>query len=310
MRAGTGFVGAARFMPQPSVFSENCLAILGPGLLGGSLALAARARWPGLRIQMWARRAVALEEVRRRVQADVVTTDLAEAVAGATLIVLATPVETMPGLAAQLVELGLGDKVLVTDVGSVKGMVVEQLEPLLAAAQAVFVGSHPMAGSERAGIEAARADLFEQAACLLTPTERTPAWAVERLRQFWVGLGCRVMEMSPAQHDREVARVSHLPHLMAAVTTLAGLAQDTSVLRCAGNGFRDTTRVAAGDPALWTGIVMQNRTEIVAAVRDAAGQIGQLLEMLESLDEDSLHQWFAEAKSLRDQLVPRAPTDA
>jgi prephenate dehydrogenase len=289
-------------MLEPSVPTETCLAILGPGLLGGSVALAARRRWPALRIQVWARRSGALAGVEALGVADRVTVDLAEVVAGATLVVLATPVETMPDLAAQLAALPLEKGAVVTDVGSVKGFVVERLEPLFAGGTAQFVGSHPMAGSERAGIEAARGDLFDGAACLVTPTAQTEGAAVERVRGFWQGLGCRVIEMSPEQHDRAVARVSHLPHLMAAVTTLAGLSRDPEVLRCAGNGFRDTTRVAAGDPGLWTGIVAQNRTEILAAVRDAEGQIRVLLEMLESLDEDSLCQWFAEAKSLRDRL--------
>jgi prephenate dehydrogenase len=289
-------------MLEPTVPSETCLAILGPGLLGGSVALAARRCWPALQIQVWARREGALAGVEVLGVADRVTTDLAEVVAGATMVVLATPVETMPELAAQLAALLLEKGAVVTDVGSVKGFVVDQLEPLFAGGAAVFVGSHPMAGSERAGIEAARGDLFDGAACLVTPTAQTEAAAVERVRGFWQGLGCRVIEMSPEQHDREVARVSHLPHLMAAVTTLAGLSQDPGALRCAGNGFRDTTRVAAGDPGLWTGIVAQNRTEILAAVREAEAQIRVLLEMLESLDEDSLCQWFAEAKSLRDRL--------
>jgi len=305
---GLGLLGGYSFMPDPTFIPERCLAILGPGLLGGSVALAARQRWPELRIQVWARRAEALAGVEALGVADRATSDLAAAVEGASLILLATPVETMPGLAKQLAALPLAEETMVTDVGSVKGCVVDRLEPLFAGGPAVFVGSHPMAGSERAGIEAARADLFEGAACLVTPTALSKTGATERVRCFWQGLGCRVIEMSPEQHDREVARVSHLPHLLAAATTLAGVSGDPEVLRCAGNGFRDTTRVAAGDPALWTGIVMQNRTEILAAVRDAEGQIRVLLEMLETLDEDRLRQWFAEAKSLRDRLAVPPPS--
>lgn len=302
-------VGCLDFMPSFSPAHETCLAILGPGLLGGSVALAARRRWPDLRIQMWARREEAVKQLQAMDLADVVSTDLGVATAGASLIVLATPVESMPSLAEQLVSLPLAADAVVTDVGSVKGFVVDRLEPMFSGSRATFLGSHPMAGSERAGIEAARADLFEKAACLVTPTALSNRKAVERVRAFWEGLGGRVIEMSPEQHDREVARVSHLPHLMAAVTTLAGVAGDSGVLRCAGNGFRDTTRVAAGDPGLWTGIVAQNRAEILAAVRDAAGQMGELLEMLETLDEDRLRQWFAQAKSLRDLLIASSRSD-
>lgn len=302
-RRWLGLLEGCLFMPDLPPHHETCLAILGPGLLGGSVALAARRCWPELKIHLWARRAKAVAQVRAMGLADVVSTDLSQVVAGASLIVLATPIEVMPDLAEQMVELPLEAGAVVTDVGSVKGFVVERLEPIFRGRAAAFVGSHPMAGSERAGIEAAREDLFEKAACLVTPTAATHPAAVERVRKFWQGLGCRVMEMTPQQHDREVARVSHLPHLLAAVTTKAGVAKDPGVLRCAGNGFRDTTRVAAGDPGLWTGIVMQNRDEILAAVRDAVGEMGELLEMLQTLDEDKLRQWFAEAKSLRDRLT-------
>ncbi len=289
-------------MPATAAAPEPRLAILGPGLLGGSLALAAKQRGMATHVSLWGRRQEIVDQILRDRVADSASTDLAEAVAGATLIVLATPVETMPGLAAQLTRLPLAPGALVTDVGSVKGAVVSALEPLFADTAATFIGSHPMAGSEKTGLDAALADLFDGAACILTPTESSPAAALRRLEAFWQSAGCRVLSMTPERHDAEVARISHLPHLMAGVTTLAALGADATPLRCAGNGFRDTTRVSGGDPALWTGIIAQNRAPILAAARDAATRLGELLEILESLDDDKLRQFLTAAKRLRDRL--------
>lgn len=272
------------------------------------MALAARQRGVAASVSLWGRRAEVVAQALQAGVADRASTDLAEAVTGATLIVLATPVEIMPDLAQQLAALLLAPGTLITDVGSVKGRVVEALAPVFAGGPAVFLGSHPMAGSEKTGLEAARANLFEGAACILTPTETTPAAAIRRLETLWTGVGCRVLSMSPERHDHDVARISHLPHLMAVVTTLAALGEDSTPLRCAGNGFRDTTRVAGSDPALWTGIVSQNRPQILDAVRAASGRLGELLEILESLDDDKLRAFLTAASQLRRQLpAPSAP---
>ncbi len=288
---------------------EPRLAVLGPGLLGGSLALAARRCGAAGAVALWGRRPEVVAQARAGAVADFASTDLAEAVAGASLIVLATPVETMPELAARLVALPLARGTLVTDVGSVKGPVVAALEPVFAGSGAVFIGSHPMAGSEKTGLEAARADLFQGAACILTPTGLSPQGDVARLEALWSRVGCRVLAMRPDEHDGEVARISHLPHLMAVVTTLAALGEDATPLRCAGNGFRDTTRVAGSDPELWTGIIGLNRGRVVEALRDARGRLGELLEILESLDDDKLRQFLAAARCLRQQLPALSALD-
>jgi len=306
--AGSGF-DTVVMSNDPAPSSETRLAVLGPGLLGASLALAAKVRWPEMEVALWARRPEAVRQVLEHRVAAQASTDLAEVVAGASLIVLATPVDTLGALAAQLAELPLAEGTVITDVGSVKGLVVAELEPMFSAGAASFIGSHPMAGSEKAGMAAARADLFHGATCVLTPTECSLPAALARVRAFWTGLGCRLVEFSPAEHDRLVARISHLPHLMAAVTTLAALSADRAPLDCAGNGFRDTTRVAAGDPDLWTGIIRQNHSEILTAVRDAAAQTAELLAILEALDEEKLRRFLSEAKRLRD-LLPALPASA
>ncbi|MES2594307.1 MAG: prephenate dehydrogenase/arogenate dehydrogenase family protein [Verrucomicrobiota bacterium] len=284
--------------------SERILSIYGPGLLGGSLALAVQERMPEVKLRFWARRESAAAAIQARgIQADFFT-DAAAAASGASLIILCTPVETMAGLAEKIVRADLADDCLITDVGSVKGSVVRELEPILGAR---FIGSHPMAGSEKTGVEAARANLFENAACLLTPSELTRPADLQRLRDFWIALGCRLLEFSADEHDHKVARISHLPHMMAAITTLAALRSDPSAVACVAGGFRDTTRVAGGDPGLWTGIAISNHAALIAQLREASTALGELMTILEGQDETALHQFLAEAKALRDTVVPVKP---
>lgn len=281
---------------------ERSIAIFSPGLLGGSLAKSILQRMPGTEIRIWARRPEAVEEVRRVIPEAFATSDMAEAMRGVSLVILCMPIQHMGTVARQMVECELAEDLIVTDVGSVKGSVVAELEPLFARSKAAFIGSHPMAGSQHTGLAHASGDLFHRAACLLTPTVRTSRPLLDRLRAFWLKLGCRIQEMSPEQHDRRVARISHLPHSMAVLTTLAALGRDSSVLDSAAGGFRDTTRVSGGDPAMWAGILMNNRAEVTSALQDASAVMTELVEILQSMDEEALRRFLARAKALRDLL--------
>jgi prephenate dehydrogenase len=280
------------------------VAILGPGLLGGSLLMALRARLPGVHLRAWGRRVEAVAELEALGLADVCSTDLAVVVKDADLVVICTPVRTMSDLGRELAKLPLAKQAVVTDVGSVKAMVVAGMEEALRDSGFEFVGSHPMAGSERAGLEAARVDLFEGQGCLITPTLFTTDRALGMAREFWQLMGCRLLMMSPEEHDRSVARISHMPHLAAAACTLAAMRDDPSVRLCAGNGFRDTTRVASGNADLWTGIVFENRQEVLDAVRSARDRFSDLVAMLENLDEVGVRHFLSEAKALRDTVLP------
>lgn len=286
------------------------IAILGPGLLGGSLLKALRKLLPSSHLRAWGRRETAMEQVAALTQgdgsrvADVASTDLRVVAEGADFIVLCTPVETMADLARDLAKLPVAPGCVVTDVGSVKASVVNALEQIFAGTPLQFIGSHPMAGSERAGLEAATVDLFERSTCILTPTLLTEAGAHQNARAFWRLVGCQVIEMSPEEHDRKVARISHLPRLAASVVTLAALHDDPTAAECMGNGFRDTAiRVASGDPGLWTGIIAANRAEVAAAVRDARERMDDLLAILEDGDDKALQLLLAQAKTLRDKLL-------
>lgn len=285
------------------------IAILGPGLLGGSLLLALRDRLPDAHLRAWGRDAGKMEKLAALKHngagvADVASTDLGSAVSDAQLVVLCTPVGAMPGLARELVKLPVASGCIITDVGSVKASVVVSLEQIFARTPLQFIGSHPMAGSELAGLEHATSDLFQGSTCLLTPTLLTESSALRTARTFWKHLGCVLIEMSPEEHDRKVARISHLPRLAASVLTLAALHDDPSAASCMGNGFRDTAiRVASGEPDLWTGIVAANRSEVLAAARDARDRFNDLVIMLENGDDKGLQRFLTEAKSLRDKLL-------
>jgi prephenate dehydrogenase len=280
----------------------NKIAIVGVGLLGGSLGLAIRRRGLARRVAGFVRRPATVAECRRLGAVDEPTLNLAEAVADAELIVLCTPLAQMRPLTERMLS-HLKRGAIVTDVGSVKASVVRELESLVARAGGCFVGSHPLAGAEKAGVAWARPDLFEGAVCVVTPTRRTNAEALRRVKLLWRALGARVLSLSPQQHDALLARSSHLPHLLAAALATLVLDQrrpQTQSLVCA-NGFRDTTRIASGSPEMWRDIALANRTHLRRALREFIGQLQRVQALLEKGDADALERWFATAKARRDQ---------
>ena len=275
------------------------LAIIGPGLLGGSIALAAR-RAGGWRTALWARRAAAVAEIAALGIADAASTDLRAIVAGADLVVLCVPIGAMPALAREIAD-AISDRTIVTDVGSVKASVVAELGAIFHG-RGRFVGSHPMAGSEQTGIGAARAELFDGAACIVTPDAATDAGALAEVRAFWQTLGARVLEVAPAAHDEIVALVSHLPHLLAATLVQTVLAENARAFEFCGPGFRDTTRVAAGPPAMWAEILRTNRD---AVRKSAEAMIEKLRGIITLLGQDEpMTAFLTQAKAQRDRLRP------
>lgn len=278
------------------------LAIFGPGLIGGSVALAARRHGLCARLALWSRDEAERAAARRLAAADLVTDDPAEAVRGADFVLLCAPPAALPTLAARIAP-HLEPDAVVSDVASVKAGLVEELTAIFPRpdeAGSRFVGAHPMAGAERSGLPAARADLFERCVCLLTPLAgRTEPGAVESVSRFWQGLGARVRLMTPQAHDEAVALVSHLPHLIAAA--LAGLPSEQAT-ECAGPGWRDMTRLAAGSPELWTEILSHNRAPVTYALRGLLSRLGEALELLEAGRESDLERFLAAAKLRRNAL--------
>jgi prephenate dehydrogenase len=256
------------------------LTVFGLGLLGGSVAKAARAEGLAREIVAVGRRRESLEPALHDGAVDRITTDVAEGVAGSDFCILATPVATLTSLLHRVWREAPDDTVL-TDVGSTKAAIVRTAETLGRERPLAFIGAHPMAGSEKSGYRVSRADLFKGALVILTPTDASVPSALERVRGFWEAVGARVMTLPPATHDRAVAAISHLPHLVADALVDAVLRMDPRFLDVAAAGFRDTTRIAASSPTVWREIFQENREalgEALAAFRRALDDLDALIE--------------------------------
>jgi prephenate dehydrogenase len=278
----------------------HCVAILGPGLLGASLALALRRRGDS-HVSLWARREETVREISERGFAELVSRDLQKVIAGAETIVLCTPIGVMAALAREIVP-HLAPRTLVTDVGSVKAPVVADLNAIFAG-RARFIGSHPMAGSDKTGHATASASLFDDRVCILTPNAMTTPDTITDAIDFWQSVGCRVATLSPSEHDEVVALVSHLPHLLAATLMHVVAHQSPNAFAFHGPGFFDHTRVAAGAPEMWAEILRLNRDAVRAG---AEAMIEKLREITTLLDrERPMTDFLTQAKALRDAL--RAP---
>ena len=291
---------------NPAVLFRK-IALVGVGLLGGSLALAIRARGLAAVVQGYVRRESSIAECAHAGLPDFATTDLLAAVRDADLIILCTPLAQMRGLTEKLLP-ALKKGALVSDVGSVKASVVADLETLVTEAGAHFVGAHPMAGGEQPGISAARADLFSNAVCIITPTPATNAAALQRTEEFWRALGTRLLKMTPLLHDELVARSSHLPHSLAAALASYVLqpAHPKEQPHLCATGFRDTTRVASGSPEMWRDIALANRVPLSQALGELTEQLQTLQRAVATGDAATIEKFFTTAKQRRDGWCAQA----
>lgn len=278
------------------------LVVVGVGLLGGSVAKAARAQGRARQIVGVGRDPRRLEPAVADGTLDRATTDLVDGLRDADLVVLAAPVAAIERL-LQAAWDAVPAEALVTDVGSTKAGIVRTARRLGARRPVRFVGSHPMAGSEQSGYAAARADLFRDATVVVTPTDGGEPAAVKEVAAFWEGLGAgRVLTMEPEAHDRAVAAVSHLPHLVACALVDAVERLDPGAFDLAGRGFRDTTRIAAGHPEVWEEIFLANRTELGAATREFLRALAELTRLADAGDAAGLRQALARIKARREAL--------
>ena len=277
------------------------LSLVGLGLLGGSVAKAARAASLAQEIVGVGRNPKSLEPALRERAVDRITTDLAEGVRGADMIVLATPVATLERQLPAVWE-AASSHALLTDVGSTKAGIVRAAEALGASRPLGFVGSHPMAGSNLSGFSVARADLFCGATVILTPTDRTPSEPIKRVTEFWEAMGGRVTVMDPATHDRAVAAISHLPHLVVDALVAAVVDMDPRFLDVAARGFKDTTRIAASDPTVWREIFQQNREALAEAIAAFRGALGRLEGILATGDDAAIESALEAIRQTRAEL--------
>ena len=277
------------------------ITIVGVGLLGGSIGLAVRRRRLAGEIAGYVRRAASVKDCEQAGAVDYAVTDLLAAVSQADLVILCTPLAQMPALAQQILP-ALKRGAIVTDVGSVKAEVVRELEPIIAKSGAHFMGSHPMAGGEKMGVLAARADLFDNAVCIVTPTKKSDPSAVRQVEQFWKSLGARTLRFTAGEHDLLVSRSSHLPHVIAA--TLAGLVLDPkrpkAQAKLCATGFRDTTRIASGSPEMWRDIALANRKNLSQSVDAFVAELKKIQSALKQGDAKAVEKIFATARQRRD----------
>lgn len=292
-------MSAAPAIPFASV------AILGPGLIGGSLAMAVHKYMPGVKIRLWARRGEPLTYAQENGLADICSQELMEVVSGAELVILCTPTGTFLDLAKKF-EQWLEKGAVVTDVGSTKGDAHAGAGSFLKEKGHIFIGSHPMAGSEKQGIEHARAELFKNAVVAMTNESDADESSLTRISRFWQELGATVFRTTAVHHDSLVAGISHVPHILAALTARTALADQTlsidDLRLMASTGFRDTTRVCSGSPELWANILSQNATAICPYLEQSIADQQHVLQLLREGKHEELRQWLAEAKKTRESV--------
>lgn len=273
------------------------IAIVGTGFMGASLGLAIKKKGLAKEVVGIGHHETALREATDVGAIDEGTLDLMKGISGADFIVLATPVnailETLDKMGKEFRR-----NVIVTDIGSTKSAVVDRAEKVLHHS-VLFVGSHPLVGSEKKGPTYANAGLYESGTCVMTPTDKTNRLAKDKTKQFWNQLGLNVKMMGPQDHDEQMAYISHLPHL--AAFALAKVLPDNSA-DLVTQGFKDTTRIAASDPQMWKDIALSNNKYILKSIDDMVKVLAGMRKAIVSADEEALTEIFKQAKSKRERM--------
>ena len=288
-------------------FRVERLAIVGVGLIGGSIGRALRDGSAATEIIGYGRNPVHLSRAVELGLVDRWSTVLSDAVAGAEVVMVATPVGAMPGLFTRLVDL-VSPTCIVTDAGSVKKKVVDAARASFGRSVARFVPGHPIAGLEQSGVEAATGDLFRGHKVILTPTPDTDPKAVAQIDSLWRTTGAQLMDMSPERHDRLLALTSHLPHMLAyaLVNLLADQAQDEGeCFDLAAGGFYDISRIASSDPVMWRDICLHNADEVLARIGEYQDMMARLAALVKVKDAEGLEQMFRKARGARSRIEDR-----
>jgi prephenate dehydrogenase len=282
------------------------VAVLGVGLIGGSIGLAAKERLEGAEVVGWGRTRANLDRALELGAIDRAADSLAQACEGAEVVFCAAPVAALPEQVEAALAAG-GPETVVTDAGSTKRELVARFGD-----DERFIGGHPLAGAETAGVQNARADLFEGARWYLTPAESSGGPLYDRLQRTIAGLGARPQAIDAETHDRLMATVSHLPHVIAnvlAVQAAEELTRDSERMPEVGPSFRDTTRVAGSNPAIWGDIFSSNREAVAEAIDTAAERLREAAELIRSGDREAVAAWHAAAGEARRNLLDSGPED-
>ena len=285
----------AGYQERVAVFRRHMFrkaAVLGTGLLGGSVALALRQKGLAERIVGTSRQEASRRLAIERGVLDEVFIETQKAIQGADLVILASPVKTI--LAdIQNISKHLRRGCVVTDVGSTKAAIVDAAEKCFPA-HVLFAGAHPIAGSEKSGVLHASADLLKGAVCVLTPTDKTNKVARDKVRQLWTTLGCDVRVMEPAKHDEALTYVSHLPH-MAAFALMRAVPEQ--YLPLASTGLRDTTRISGSSPKMWSDICFSNYRNVLRSIDEVVGSLSEIRKAVVDRDEQALTAFLEQAKA-------------
>jgi len=284
-------------------FKIHRLCVIGVGLIGGSVARALRAVNAVDHIVGAGRDSAHLEKAKQLGVIDEYNTDLAIAAKDADLILIATPLGAIQAT-LQAIKPSVTDKTIITDVGSAKECVLEQAKAVFGALPPRLVPGHPIAGTEKSGVEASFAELFQERRVILSPQVQTDPAALATVRDMWQACGASVIEMQAHHHDQVLAATSHLPHMLAyaLVDTLARMDDSQEIFEFAAGGFRDFTRIASSDPAMWHDIFMANRKEIVKVLRAFNDDLHRLTKAVENGDSEFLKDTFTRAKKARDEF--------
>lgn len=279
----------------------NRLTIIGVGLIGGSLARALKAAGACGEVVGYGRRAESLQTALKLGVIDRAETDMAAALKGADVVVLGVPVGTMASVLEQL-KPHLEPQTILTDVGSTKGSVVAAAEKVFGSLPPRFIPGHPIAGTEKSGVEASFAELYKDRRVILTPLPDSDLDALEKVRWMWQQAGAEVIDMSVTHHDEVLAATSHLPHMLAftLVDTLARLEDHDDIFRFAAGGFRDFTRIASSNPQMWHDICLNNRDALLKMIHRFSDELHTLAAAIESGHSEAILDTFKRAKTARD----------
>lgn len=284
----------------------NKLVIFGVGLIGGSLGLALRQANYCQQIIGCGRNIAALKKAVELGAIDSFSLDSKVAVQDADVVLLAVPMGAMPAVLMQIKD-ALPPSCVLTDAGSTKGSIVEQVRTVMGMEYTQFVPGHPVAGREKSGVEAAVVDLYQGRRVILTPTKQTDPQALAAVAAMWEVTGALVEPMSVAMHDQVLAATSHLPHVLAfsLVDTLLNMPQQEDILRYAAGGFRDFTRIASSDPVMWRDICLYNSTAILEMIQALQINLNEFAGLIREQDGEALHQRMTKAKQARDNYIAR-----
>ena len=282
----------------------NKVAIIGVGLIGGSVARALKKNKLCNKIVGYTRREEELMKAIKLGVIDEYALSANEAVKGVDLVVLAVPMGTFEEI-FQDIKNAITDETIITDVASAKTAVVNAAQSVLGYLPVGFVPGHPIAGTEKSGVEASFDSLFENRCTILTPTVNSSSSAIDKVKKLWEGIGSEVVEMTPEHHDHVLAATSHLPHILAfsLVDTLAHMQAHSEIFRFAAGGFRDFTRIASSDPIMWRDICLQNRDAILKVLKLYEKQLKILENAISNQDAKQIEEIFVHAKQARDEHV-------